>query len=163
MKTRSEIAQELADEQAKSNITEEAQELKSFLREFLVDLRASKINHDHSYKLSDEVPLKQLKIAVENIPNEFTQKVVHSTDSVSHKFLWFYFIISSLVMAACLAFGFTQYQESEKREKFEKEIYHDGRIMGREEVFKILPKNSQKFLLKKYPNTFESFVERRAE
>jgi hypothetical protein len=160
MKTREEIAKELADKREHSQIVDEANELKSFLRSFLSDLKDFKVSHDHLYRLEDLKPLNELKNKIDSIPKEILIK--KSTDKVSTTFLWCYFAVSSLVIALSLGFGIYQYQKYSDMAALENAYYEQGfqagQLKGRKEIFIRLPDNSQNYLLQKYPKAFENIV-----
>ena len=156
MKTREEIAQELADKKTTENLSEEVQEVKRLLSSFLGDFKAVNLKLEHSYSLKDEVPLKELNDTIKSIPKEF--KVKHTTDKISNKFLWWYFSISSIIIAASLFFGAYTYKNTDlgaSKEELLQE-YNKGKIDGFQEVYNVLPENSQDFLKTKYPNNFKN-------
>jgi len=163
MKSREEIAKELADKQTVSVLDSEIKEVKSILSHFLSDLRNSNLKHEHTYKLSDEVSLDELKKAIGNIPKEFRVATTHTTDTKSNRFLWSYFVISSLLMALSFGFGVWSYfdysAKEEAREKRELEILHIGQDEGVRMVFQNLPKKTQAYMIKKYPDVFGDIEE----
>lgn len=149
MKTREEIAQELADKKKSESLSKEILEVKSLFKAFLSDFKATNIKLEHSYSLKDEVSLKQLNNAINNIPKEF--KIKHTTDKVSNKFLWWYFILSTLFLSLSIsATSYFYFNTS----KIEREAFEKGQIQGQKNVYKILPQSSKKFLKEKYPNSF---------
>lgn len=66
-KTRKEIEEELNGNEIKKGIEQEKEELKSTLSAFLKDFKSTNLEVKHSYHLSDEVALKELKTALESI------------------------------------------------------------------------------------------------
>lgn len=72
MKTRKEIEEEFQGNEIKNGIQKEKEELKTLLNTFLTNLKGVQLTAEHSYQLSDEVALKELKTALEgvDIPKE---------------------------------------------------------------------------------------------
>jgi hypothetical protein len=163
MKSREEIAKELADKQTVSVLDSEIKEVKSILSHFLSDLRNSNLKHEHTYKLSDEVSLDELKKAIGNIPKEFRVATTHTTDTKSNRFLWLHFLVSSLIVALSIGFGIWSYfdhsAKEEAREKRDIEILRQGQEEGTRAVFQHLPKKTQAYMIKKYPDVFGDIEE----
>lgn len=155
MKTREEIAQELADKKTSENLSEEVNQLKSLLSSFLRDFRKVSVKLEHHYKLEDEVALKELKTAIDSVPSEIVINNKHTTDKVSTKFLWWYFIASTVVIMLSVGYGVNQEHKFKDVEALEKKAFLKGKNEGFKEVFGTLPKSSQDFLKKKHPNVFQ--------
>ncbi|MDB0613667.1 hypothetical protein PL371_17695, partial [Tenacibaculum maritimum] len=69
-----------------------------------------------------------------------------------------YFSISSIIIAASLFFVAYAYKNTNLGASKEKllEEYNKGKIDGFQEVYNVLPENSQDFLKAKYPNNFKN-------
>ena len=158
MKTRKEIAEELAAKAEKQLLSKETQEIKYLLNSFLSDLRAVDLTVEHSYRLSDETRLNKLENTIKTIPSEIIINNKHTTDKVSHKFLWWYFAVSILFISSSIGFGISQYYTYSDKlaTMFQKEqrAYSRGLEKGRMDVFNSLPTNSQNFLINKHPGVF---------
>jgi hypothetical protein len=155
MKTREEMAQELSDRKKSDSLSKEINEIKSVLSTFLSEFRGSSVNIKHNYRLEDEIALKELKKAIDSVPEEIIINNHHSTDKVSTKFLWWYFVVSTLVLFLSLGYGINQSYKYEDVPGLEKKAFIQGKNKGYQEVFETLPKTSQDFLKKKHPNVFE--------
>jgi hypothetical protein len=154
MKTREEIAQELADKKKSESLSKEILEVKSLFKTFLSDFKASNIKLEHSYSLKDEVSLKQLNNAINSIPKEF--KINHTTDKVSNKFLWWYFAVSTLFLSLAIGYGINQHYKYSDIEKVKENAFIQGQKKGYQDIYQIVPKNTQQFLQKKHPNIFKN-------
>ena len=145
MKTRKEIAQELADKKTTKNLSQEVQEVKSLLSSFLGDFRKVSVKLEHSYRLEDEIALKELNNAINSIPKEF--KVKHTTDKVSTKFLWWYFSISSIIVFLAIGFAINQHYKYSDIEKLEEQ--------------RIFLVEYYKYMNENEPNTSNKFKQKR--
>ena len=154
MKTRKEIAQELADKKTTKNLSQEVQEVKSLLSSFLGDFRKVSVKLEHSYRLEDEIALKELNNAINSIPKEF--KVKHTTDKISNKFLWWYFSISSIIIFLAIGFAINKHYKYSDIKKVKENAFIQGQKKGYQDIYQIVPKNTQQFLKKKYPDIFQN-------
>ncbi len=155
MKTREEMAQELSDKKKSDSLSKEINEIKSVLSTFLSEFRGSSVNIKHNYRLEDEIALKELKKAINSVPEEIIVNNHHTTDKVNTKFLWWYFVVSTLVLFLSVGYGINQSYKYEDVPGLEKKAFNQGKNKGYQEVFETLPKTSQDFLKKKHPNVFE--------
>lgn len=172
MKTREEIQKELDNKKETSELSEIktiAEDLKVEINNKIARLQNFKPEVTHSYRLSDEVPLKELKTAIFNlgrelvnfkkIPERIELETTHRTDKVSHKFLWRYFAVSSLIIALSVGYGVYQHYNSSDVyndiEALKKEAFNNGFQKGYQDTYKILPDDSQKFLRNNYPKVFK--------
>lgn len=152
MQTREERAQELADKKQKEN--SQIEQIQNVLNTFLSDFKATNIKLEHSYSLKDEVSLKQLNNAINSIPKEF--KINHTTDKVSNKFLWWYFAVSTFFLSLAIGYGINQHYKYSDIEKVKENAFIQGQKKGYQDIYQIVPKNTQQFLQKKHPNIFKN-------
>lgn len=133
-----------------------SEELKS-VKLFLSNIKEVNVNHEHTYRLSDETALKELKNTLESmdIPKEIELRktVRHTTEKASHRFLWRYFAVSMLVITASLFFAY--YQSTELERIKNSKTYEQGLQEGYQRVYRALPSASKEFLKEKYPEVFE--------
>lgn len=127
------------------------------IKSFLSNLKDINVKHEHEYRLTDEVALKELKTTLESIdiPKEILlkKKIHHTTEKISHRFLWWYFVVSTLAIGGALYFACDQNRELENIKNATK-TYEQGLEEGYKTVYEVLPKASQEYLKEKYPNAF---------
>lgn len=127
------------------------------IKSFLSSLKDINIKHEYEYRLTDEIALKELKTALESvdIPKEILlkKKIHHTTEKISHRFLWWYFVVSTLAIGGALYFAYHQHKELENIKEATK-TYEQGLEEGYKTVYKVLPKASQEYLKEKYPEAF---------
>lgn len=128
------------------------------IKSFLSSLKDINIKHEHEYRLTDEILLKELKTTLESIdiPKEILlkKKIHHTTEKKSIRFLWWYFVISTTIIGGALYFAYHQHKELQSI-KNETKTYEQGLEEGYQTVYKVLPKASQEYLKEKYPKAFK--------
>lgn len=155
MKTRAEIEAELASKEdmtaKKIALEKEKEELKSLLNAFLDKLRAFKVQKEVKFSLSDFNEINALKKQIQelNIPAEvkIKQEVHHTTDKVSHKFLWWYFFVSFGITTLVTSYAIYQHFSIEEKLKVERKKAYDE---GFRQMFDVLPKKTKKYIREKY-------------
>lgn len=163
MMTREEAEKALRD----SAFNEKIQELKTAFEDqrkatnalfegFLASLRKEKIK----VEVNGVKEVNELKTAINNlhIPEEVTvnQKITHTTDKVSHKFLWGHFVFCFIVLAVAITFAVNAYYSN--KEKTAQEVAKAIRINTIEteqrtlkNIYMNVPPNTQKYLKNNFP------------
>ena len=163
IKTSEEIREELADKKvAKTYLAEFENGIKNQLNSFLNQISDFKPDFKvtHNITLSEE--LKAQKIALNEVTERLNKLSIPERIEVLQKketkitfsdkttqFLMWFCGICFVVAVAGAVYGINAYDKIEdlKKEEFEK-----GILEGRKQVYYNLPKQSQKFIDKKYPD-----------
>jgi hypothetical protein len=125
----------------------------------LSTLKNVKPKVQHSYNLSDELPINNLKKAIESIdiPNEINIKreSVFTFKDKTKRFLIYFFVISVLVNTFCIG-GFLYFQGMPKYQEY-LEGYQSGLEKNAKEYFKG-QKNMTKHLIKEMPVASSNWI-----
>lgn len=129
------------------------------------EMQSFKPEVTHSYKLSDEVALNALKTSIMNLGRQINDldkipetialetQTIHSTDKKSHNFLWWYFAVSTLVIALCVGSAVYVYINQHNAVKqAETTYFNKGLQEGQKRIYNALPTSSQNYLKNKYPD-----------
>ena len=163
IKTSEEIREELADKKvAKTYLAEFENGIKNQLNSFLNQISDFKPDFKvtHNITLSEE--LKAQKIALNEVTErlnklsiperiEVLQKKetkITFSDKTTQFLIWFCGICFVVAVAGAV-YGIKAFKEIEE---FKKQEFEKGILEGRKQVYYNLPKQSQKFIDKKYPD-----------
>jgi hypothetical protein len=162
IKTSEEIREELADKKvAKTYLAEFENGIKNQLNSFLNQISDFKPDFKvtHNITLSEE--LKAQKIALNEVTERLNKLSIPERIEVLQKketkitfsdkttqFLFWFCSICFVVAVAGAVYGINAY---DKIDALKNEEYKKGVLEGRKQIYYNLPKDSQKFIEKKYP------------
>lgn len=163
IKTSEEIREELADKKvAKTYLAEFENGIKNQLNSFLKQINDFKpdLKFTHNITLSEE--LKAQKIALNEVTERLNKLSIPERIEVLQKketkitfsdkttqFLMWFCGISFVVAVAGAVYGINAFKEIEA---LKKEEFGKGILEGRKQIYYNLPKQSQKFIDKRYPD-----------